>query len=73
MFHKNISVVRPENTVVYPSNNYVYYTAEKIYIKDKQYNQNKRVLIGRMTDDGIHMNPNDNAREFFPEWFDSMG
>lgn len=73
MFYKNISVKRPENTVVYPHNNYVYYTAKKVYIKDKQYNQNKRVLIGRMTSDGIHMNPNDHAREFFPEWFDSMG
>lgn len=35
MFYPNITVTKPENCVVYPRNNYVYYTAQKIYIKEK--------------------------------------
>lgn len=71
MFYKNISVLKPHDSVVYPQNNYVYFNAQKIYIKDKKHNQNKRVLIGKMVDDQ-HMNPNDNARIYFPDWFESI-
>lgn len=67
MFCTNIIVERPKNTVIYP-NKYVYLTTKKIYLKDKKHNCNKRVQIGKMISD-IKMNPNDAAREFFPEWF----
>lgn len=70
MFHKNITVKKPANSVVYPRNNYVYFNCEKIYIKEKKHNQNKRVLIGKMIDDEF-MIPNDNARIYFPEWFEN--
>lgn len=69
MFYSHIVVKKPENCVIYPRNNYVYYTAMKIYIKEKKHNQNKRILIGKMIDQ-VNMIPNDNAREFFPEWFE---
>ncbi len=68
MIYKDITVKKPKECIVYARNNYVYYTVEKIYNKEKQYNTNKRVLIGVMIDN-IYMHPNDNAREFFPEWF----
>ncbi|TDW16087.1 transposase [Breznakia blatticola] len=70
MFYDNIKVERPEGSIVYP-NGYVYITAKKVYIKEKKHNQNKRVSIGKAIDDNL-MIPNDNARKFFPEWFELL-
>lgn len=71
MFYKNLIVSKPKGAVIYPRNNYVYFNSEKIYIKEKKHNQNKRVLIGKMIDDD-RMIPNDHARLFFPEWFEEL-
>lgn len=68
MFYKNIVVKKPVECIFYPSTKYVYYTSEKIYIKDKKYNQNKRVMIGKMIDED-NMIPNDNAKKYYPQWF----
>lgn len=70
MFYKNIVVQKPKDSVVYPHNNYVYFNAQKIYVKEKKHNQNKRVLIGKMINDD-QMNPNENAKTYFPDWFEN--
>lgn len=61
-------VKRPHGTVIQSQKgrDYVYMTTEKIYKKDKRYNTNKRVLIGRMVDDE-NMRTNSNYYDFFPE------
>lgn len=61
-------VKRPQGTVIQSQKGreYVYITTEKIYKKDKKYNTNKRVLIGRMVD-GENMRVNSNYYDFFPE------
>ena len=65
----NDSVVKPENTVVYhtKSGNYVYLTAAKNYLKDRKYNENKRICIGRLLDDAVHMKPNKNYFKYCAE------
>ena len=72
MLYKNILVKRPEGSILYRmrGKEYVYYTSEKIYLKEKKQNRNKRVCIGIMADD-TNMNPNDNAREYFPDFFNN--
>ena len=45
---------------------YVYTVAEKRYLKDKQYNINRRKCVGKMEDD-IYMIPNDKFYLMFPE------
>lgn len=65
---KKAIVKRPKGTVIQAQNGrrYVYVTTEKIYKKEKGFNTNKRVLIGRMIDDE-NMNPNDKYYLFFPD------
>ena len=60
------SVDRPEGTVVYhtKAGDYVYFTKEKKYLKDKKYNENGRVSIGKLCDDKVHMIPNKNYYEY---------
>ena len=62
-------VLKPENAVVYhtKSGNYVYVTAAKNYLKDRKYNENKRVCVGRLCDDEIHMIPNKNYYKYCAE------
>lgn len=59
-------VACPEGTVVYrkSAGSYVYITVDKEYKKDKKYNVNKRVSIGKLCDDHVHMIPNRNYYEF---------
>lgn len=45
---------------------YVYATAEKRYDRERKYNNNKRVCIGKMIDDE-YMMPNGRFSEFFPD------
>lgn len=47
MFYKNITVKKPENSVVYPKNNYVYLNSEKIYVKEKSSTRIKECLLGK--------------------------
>ncbi|UTY39881.1 hypothetical protein NMU03_03495 [Allocoprobacillus halotolerans] len=47
MFHKNITVKKPANSVVYPRNNYVYFNCEKIYIKEKSIIKIRGFLLER--------------------------
>ena len=66
---KNIlTVERPANTRTTKKNGitYVQITAEKRYRKDKGYNVDKRISIGRMIND-TDMIPNDNFIKYFPE------
>lgn len=65
MFYSNIKVERPKGTIVYKKNNYVYHTLEKIYLKDKKHNQNRRICIGKMIDD-IYMVPNEHFEDYYP-------
>lgn len=47
---------------------YVYYVRGTKYIKDKKYNVDDRVIIGKMIkDDKDHMIPNDNFHIYFPD------
>ena len=64
-YHK---VLRPKGTSSSTQKGgiYVYATAEKRYDSNKQYNNNKRVCIGKMIDDD-YMMPNDRFSEFFPD------
>lgn len=61
-------IERPKGTVIVPvrGTRYVYKVAEKRYLKDKQYNVNKRVCVGKMEDE-IHMIPNARFYQVFPE------
>ena len=63
-----MKIKRPEGTVIVPVNGkkYVYKITDKRYLKEKKYNEDKRVCIGRMEDD-IFMIPNARCREMFPE------
>ena len=50
----NITFLRRKNVT------YVYYTVEKKYLKDKGFNQNKRVCIGKLdTKDNAYFYPNE--------------
>ena len=59
-------VDRPEGTVVYhtKAGDYVYFTKEKKYLKDKKYYENGRVSIKKLCDDKVHMIPNKNYYEY---------
>lgn len=61
-------IERPENTVIVPvkGKRYVYTVAEKRYLKDRQYNINKRTCIGKM-EDNTYMIPNAKFYRIFPE------
>ena len=65
---ENMRIERPENTVIVPvkGKRYVYTIAEKRYLKDRQYNVNKRTCFGKMEDD-TYMIPNDKFFRMFPE------
>ena len=61
-------VLRPKGTLIVTVKGirYVYVVAEKRYNKEKHYNENKRVCIGKMID-REHMQTNDNYQDFFKE------
>lgn len=61
-------IERPESTVINPVNGtrYVYAVSEKKYLRDKKYNVNKRVCVGKMKDDRF-MIPNKKFFQVFPE------
>lgn len=65
MFNKNVTVKRPEGTIIYKKNGYVYHTIQKIYLKTKHHNQNKRICIGKMIDD-VYMIPNEHFEDYYP-------
>ena len=57
---KNITFLPRKNTT------YVYYTAEKKYLKDKGFNQNKRVCIGKLdTKNNDYFYPNEMYIQYF--------
>ena len=57
---KNITFLARKNTT------YVYYTAEKKYLKDKGFNQNKRVCIGKLdTKNNDYFYPNEMYIQYF--------
>lgn len=60
--------IRPKNTVIQTKNGikYVYYVTDKVYLKDKKYNVNKRKCIGRMIDDS-KMYINQFFKTYFPD------
>ena len=62
---------RPNNTIIVPvkGKNYVYAVTEKIYKKDRRYNVNKRVCVGKMIDD-VFMVPNKSFSSMFPDLVD---
>lgn len=61
-------IERPESTVIVPvkGTKYVYTVSEKRYLKDKGYNVNKRVCVGKMEDE-TYMIPNAKFYQMFPE------
>ena len=61
-------IIRPKGTSssVQKGGIYVYATVEKRYDREKKYNNNKRVCIGKMIDNE-YMMPNDKFSEFFPD------
>lgn len=61
-------VKRPKDTVIQVQNGrrYAYATVEKRYIKEKKYNENKRVIVGRMIDDE-NMRPNHHYYEIYSD------
>ena len=63
-----MKIERPEGTVIVPVKGtpYVYTVAEKRYLKEKKYNVNKRVCVGKMDDD-TYMIPNAKFYQMFPE------
>ena len=62
---------RPNNTIIVPvkGKNYVYAVTEKIYKKERRYNVNKRVCVGKMVDD-VFMVPNKSFSSVFPDLVD---
>ena len=62
---------RPDNTIIVPvkGKNYVYAVTEKIYKKDRRYNVNKRICVGKMVDD-VFMVPNKAFSSVFPDLVD---
>ena len=71
MIYRDIEVNVPKEALIYHGG-YVYITKEKIYRKDMRYNVNERVAIGKLksNDDKTIMHPNDNARLYYPSWFE---
>ena len=71
MLDKSIVVTVPDGAIV-KSNRLVFWTLEKIYLRDKRYNNDKRKLIGKTLEaDCTHMYPNDNYKELFPDDYQS--
>lgn len=62
-FHMKTTVEIPKKAI--KANGYVYITTEKVYHKDKGYNVNRRMCIGKMTPDGKKMEPNNNYYRVF--------
>ncbi len=63
-----MKIERPENTVIVPvrGTKYVYCVLEKRYRKDKKYNVDKRVCVGKLDEDGLII-PNDRFFRVYPE------
>ena len=63
-----MKIKRPEGTIIatISGKKYVYKVVQKNYLKEKKYNEDKRVCIGKMEDDE-YMIPNKKFEELFPE------
>ena len=67
MLDKRYVVDIPEGSII-KSDRRVFWTIQKVYLKDKQYNHDKRRLIGKTLEASrTKMYPNDNFIELFPE------
>ena len=70
MLDKKHIVPVPEGAIV-KSDRIVLWTIQKIYLKDKQYNKDKRRMIGKTLEaDREKMYPNDTYKELFPDTYD---
>lgn len=71
MLDKNHIVDIPVGAIV-KSDRRVLWTIRKVYLKEKQYNQDSRRLIGKTVEASrIKMYPNDNFIELFPDQYSS--
>ena len=67
MLDKSLVVNIPNGAIV-KSDRHVFWTLEKVYLKDRQYNNDRRILIGKTLEaDRNRMYPNDNYKELFPD------
>ena len=66
MLRRDLKVKRPEKTKIYKQREcrYVYHTVSAFYKKDKKYNVDERVCIGKMIDDEF-MHPNENYFQYY--------
>lgn len=70
MYDTSITVEIPEKAIVSKNAkaSYVYYCLEKRYFKNKQYNSDKRITIGKVDDSNEKMMfPNENFKMLFPD------
>ena len=69
-FHMMVDL--PDGALIYKhgSTFYVYFKTEKVYLKDKGYNENKRMCIGKLSeDDKRKMIPNKNYNKLFADQY----
>ena len=72
MLDKKHIVPVPDGAIV-KSDRVVLWTIQKVYMKDKQYNNDKRRMIGKTLEaDREKMYPNDTYKELFPERYDEL-
>ena len=72
MLDKKHVVPVPDGAIV-KSDRIVLWTIQKVYMKDKQYNNDKRRMIGKTLEaDREKMYPNDTYKEIFPESYDEF-
>lgn len=72
MLDKKHVVPIPEGAIV-KSDRVVLWTIQKVYVKNKQYNNDKRKMIGKTLEaDREKMYPNDTYKELFPNSYDEF-
>ncbi len=75
MFNLSVKVAIPKNSIISKNTkaSYVYYCLKKRYIKNKKYNSDKRVTIGKVDpSDPTSMFPNENFKKLFPNEYESI-
>lgn len=75
MFDLSVKVAIPENSIISKNTkaSYVYFCLQKRYIKNKKYNSDKRVTIGKVDpSDPTSMFPNENFKKLFPNEYESI-
>lgn len=74
-YDETLKVAVPKNTIIYTigGKKYAYYTLKKVYIKNKKSNSDKRVPVGKITEeDTTMMYPNSNFRLYFKDEYEKL-